>query len=76
MGEIRWSVRHEAVVHLDDLMIRRSRLGLVKRDGGIEYFPLIKPIVQEELGWDQDRWEQEKERYIKIWRQYYYLPIN
>ncbi|GAB6887725.1 glycerol-3-phosphate dehydrogenase/oxidase [Desulfothermus okinawensis JCM 13304] len=76
VGEIRWSVRHEAVVHLDDLMIRRSRLGLVKRDGGIEYFPLIKPIVQEELGWDQDRWEQEKERYIKIWRQYYYLPIN
>ncbi len=74
IGELRWSLRHEAVIHLDDLMVRRTRIGLVMRDGGRDILPVIEPVVKEELGWNHKKWEEEKARYIKIWEKYYYLP--
>ena len=73
-AEIRWSVRHENVVHLDDLMLRRTRLGLIVRDGGEEILDQVKLILSDELGWNERRWEEEKFRYLEIWKKYYSLP--
>ncbi len=33
-GELRWAARNEAVVHLDDLLLRRTRIGLLLPKGG------------------------------------------
>ena len=33
-AELRWAARAEAVVHLEDLLLRRTRLGLLLRGGG------------------------------------------
>lgn len=75
-AEIRFAAHYEQVIHLDDLLLRRTRLGLILPHGAMT--PLIsarlKQISQEELGWDEQRWQQEAERYQQLWQRYYHLP--
>jgi glycerol-3-phosphate dehydrogenase len=70
-SELRWAARSEAVVHLDDLLLRRVRLGLTLPQGGLEYLDRIQPIVQSELGWGNARWEQEAAAYQALWKSAY-----
>lgn len=72
-AELRWAARSEAVIHLDDLLLRRVRLGLLLPEGGIPWLPQIRPIVQPELGWDDERWEREAADYAALWRRCYSL---
>jgi glycerol-3-phosphate dehydrogenase len=65
---LRQSAREEHVVHLDDLMMRRSRLGLVTRGGGEALLDRVRAICMEELGWDERRWLEEAARYRDYWR--------
>lgn len=69
--ELRWAARHEAVVHLQDLMLRRTRLGLLLRGGGVDHLPRIRSICQGELGWDDARWDAEQAAYRALWQQHY-----
>ncbi len=73
-AELRWAARAEGVVHLDDLLLRRTRLGLLLPRGGLDRLFQIKPIVQSELGWDNQRWEEEVTRYRKLWENSYQWP--
>lgn len=74
LAECRWAIKHEHVVHLDDLLLRRTRLGLILEDGGQALLPNIKPIFQEILDWDDNQWQQELTRYQSIWQNFYSLP--
>ena len=74
LAECRWAARHEAVVHLDDLMLRRTRLGNLLPDGGAEIMPALQQIFAQERGWDSATWAAERARYGKIWRRYYSVP--
>lgn len=67
-AELRWSVRHEQVEKLDDLLMRRTRIGLVVKDGGREILPRVKEICMAELGWDDERWNAESTRYLELWQ--------
>ncbi len=73
-AELRWAARDEGVVHLDDLLLRRVRLGLLLRRGGETYLPAIRAICQPELGWDDARWEAEAAAYRALWQAHYSLP--
>jgi glycerol-3-phosphate dehydrogenase len=73
-AELRWAARSEAVQHLDDLLMRRQRLGIVAPKGGIPWLEKIRTITQSELGWDDSRWQQEAEAYTLLWHQCYSLP--
>jgi glycerol-3-phosphate dehydrogenase len=73
-AELRWAARAEGVVHLDDLLLRRVRLGLLLPEGGKAEMPAIRQICQEELGWDHDRWESEEQAYLKLWEESYRPP--
>ncbi|TJY62183.1 glycerol-3-phosphate dehydrogenase/oxidase [Sinimarinibacterium sp. CAU 1509] len=73
-AELRWSARHEAVVCLSDLMMRRTRLGLVCADGGSSYLPRILQICAEELGWDEARCAAESDAYRQYWRRQHAPP--
>ena len=73
-AELRWAARSEGVVHLDDLLLRRVRLGLLLPHGGAELMPAIRAICQAELGWDDLRWEKEQAAYLDLWRRSYSLP--
>lgn len=72
--ELRWAARFEEVVHLEDLMLRRTRLGLLLRKGGLALLPRIRSICQPELKWDDERWEYEQAAYLQLWNRYYSLP--
>ncbi|MDF2445467.1 MAG: FAD-dependent oxidoreductase [Moraxellaceae bacterium] len=73
-AELRWAARHEQVQHLDDLLLRRTRLGLLLPKGGEALFAGIRAICQSELGWDDERWEREAQRYRELWLRHYGLP--
>jgi glycerol-3-phosphate dehydrogenase len=73
-AELRWAARAEGVVHLDDLLLRRVRLGLMLDAGGQEIMPRIRSICQPELSWDDGRWLAEQKRYLDLWYSYYSLP--
>jgi glycerol-3-phosphate dehydrogenase len=73
-AELRWAARAEAVQRLDDLLLRRTRLGLQLRQGGAALMPRIRAICQPELGWDDARWAQEEQDYAALWRSHYGLP--
>jgi glycerol-3-phosphate dehydrogenase len=72
--ELRWAARHEQVHHLDDLLLRRVRIGLLLPEGGWAYFPRIRALCQAELGWSDVRWESEAERYRALWHRHYGVP--
>lgn len=73
-AELRWSARNEAVIHLDDLLLRRTRVGLLVEKGGLIFSDKIKKICSEELNWSDQRWQLEEQRYQKIWNKYYSIP--
>jgi glycerol-3-phosphate dehydrogenase len=70
-AELRWAARSEAVLHLDDILLRRVRLGLLLPRGGLDHVEHIRAIVQPELNWDDTRWAQEVERYSRLWQGFY-----
>lgn len=74
--ELRWAARAEGVVHLDDLLLRRVRLGLLLPNGGMDCADHLRHIVQSELRWNDDRWEAEFKRYISIWQRSYSLLMH
>ena len=49
LARVRWAARHEQVLHLDDIMLRRTRLGLITPHGGKALLPKIHPVCREEL---------------------------
>ncbi len=73
-AELRWAARTEAVVHLDDLLLRRTRLGLLLPRGGRDILDRTGAICREELGWDDARWRAEAARYAELWAARYNLP--
>ena len=70
-AELRWAARAEGVVHLDDLLLRRVRLGLLLPRGGQGSLAQVRAIAQPELGWNDERWEREAEAYRQIWDRAY-----
>jgi len=75
-AEIRFAAHYEQVIHLDDLLLRRTRLGLILLHGAMTppISDRLKQIWQQELGWDEQKWQQEVDRYQELWQRYYYLP--
>jgi glycerol-3-phosphate dehydrogenase len=73
-AELRWAARAEGVIHLDDLLLRRVRLGHVLPEGGKALLPRIRAICQPELGWDDAEWDAAESAYVALWHEAYGLP--
>lgn len=74
-AELRWAARDEGVVHLDDLLLRRLRLGLTLPQGGQAEMDRIRAVAQPELGWDDAHWQAESDRYRELWQAGYSLRL-
>jgi glycerol-3-phosphate dehydrogenase len=72
-AEVRWAARSEGVIHLDDLLLRRVRLGLLLPEGGLPLMDRIRSIAQPELGWDDERWHVEVINYTRLWQHSYVI---
>jgi glycerol-3-phosphate dehydrogenase len=73
-AELRWAARTEGIVHLDDLLLRRVRIGMLLPDGAQGLMARIRTFVQAETGWDDQRWNREVKRYLETWKAFY-API-
>lgn len=72
--EIIIAARHEAIVHLDDLLLRRTRLGLLLPQGALEHLEYIRTLCQPHLAWNAKKWDNEIARYRSIIAAHYQLP--
>ena len=76
LAELRWSLQHEQVRRLDDLLMRRTRLGLVAPDGAAALLPMLESPCREALGWDAARWVDESTRYRENWASRHAPPAD
>lgn len=73
-AQLRWAARHEAVCHLDDLLLRRTRIGILTRGNGRHLLERVRVICQPELGWSDARWQAEMAAYLALCERHYGLP--
>jgi glycerol-3-phosphate dehydrogenase len=74
-AELAFAAEHELVLHLDDLLLRRTRLGLLLAGGALAELPRIRSLCQPRLGWDDARWMREQQDYLSLWQRCYSLPV-
>jgi glycerol-3-phosphate dehydrogenase len=74
LAQVRWALRHESVVHLDDLMLRRTRLGLLLENGGEAVLDDVRRLSTDVLGWSREKWQLELDRYRDIILRHYTIP--
>ncbi|MBF0201975.1 MAG: glycerol-3-phosphate dehydrogenase/oxidase [Desulfamplus sp.] len=67
-GEIPIAAGEAGVRHLDDLLLRRLRVGLLLREGGMEIMERIRELAMPVLGWSDDKWDDELCRYRLLWQ--------
>ena len=65
-GELEWAAAYEGVVHLDDLLLRRTRLGLLVPNCGMDLLDEVRDKTANKLGWDEGRWNKEAADYKKL----------
>ncbi|WP_265520470.1 glycerol-3-phosphate dehydrogenase/oxidase [Oerskovia flava] len=53
-AEISYGVTHEGALHLEDLLLHRTRLNYEVRDRGLAALPEIADVVAPLLGWDDE----------------------
>ena len=61
VAELRAHLAFGAVVRLEDLLLRRVRLGLWAPHTVAGLLDALEPICRRELGWDNRRWQREAE---------------
>ena len=70
-AELAYNARYGMVEHLDDLLLRRTRLGMLLPDGGLGVIEKVKQLTQSELPWTEEEWQSEITRYQEIYQKAY-----
>ncbi|MCP3951022.1 MAG: glycerol-3-phosphate dehydrogenase/oxidase [Desulfobacterales bacterium] len=73
-AELPYVAARESVRHLEDILLRRVRLGILLDDGGLQVITRIRRLLAPVLKWDDNRWSLEIERYRKLWKRCYAPP--
>ncbi len=74
--ELRIAAQQEAVAHLDDLLLRRTRLGILLPRGALDHLERIRALTEPHLQWGDAGWEAELFRYRALIAQHYALPAR
>ncbi len=72
--EVVWAVREELALGLDDVLSRRMRLSMARRDRGASIAARVAELIGAELGWDSQRQRREVEAYLATARREYDVP--
>jgi glycerol-3-phosphate dehydrogenase len=72
--ELGLAAEFEAVIHLDDLLLRRTRLGILLPRGGLDHLARIRVLCEPHLRWGDTRWQEETSRYRTLIAAHYSLP--
>jgi glycerol-3-phosphate dehydrogenase len=61
-AELVWHLRFGGVVRLEDLLLRRVRIGMWQPRRTLELAPRLRPLLRRAAGWSVARWDAELER--------------
>ncbi len=61
-AELVWQLRFGAVAHLEDLLLRRVRIGMWQPRLCLELAPRLRPALRRAASWSVARWNGELER--------------
>ena len=75
-AEVPFVAKTEQIRHLDDLLLRRVRIGLLTPYGGKAYLKRIRKLCRDVLPWDKRRWKNEVKNYLDLWIQSHALPVQ
>ncbi|MGD9190647.1 MAG: glycerol-3-phosphate dehydrogenase/oxidase [Desulfobacterales bacterium] len=75
-AELPFVAQNEQIRHLDDLLLRRVRIGLLIPHGAKAHLKRIRKICKEALPWDRRRWKAEIGRYLEQWNHTHTLPTQ
>jgi glycerol-3-phosphate dehydrogenase len=75
-AELPFAAKNEQIRHLDDLLLRRVRIGLLTSQGGKSYLKRIRNLCKNALPWDRGRWKKEIKRYLDLWIDAHALPVQ
>ena len=64
-AEVAWAVTHEGAAHLDDVLLRRVRLDMERRDRGLSAADEILQVMAPLLGWTKKDVAAEKAAYAE-----------
>lgn len=64
-AEVVYAVTHEGAQHLDDVLVRRTRISIETFDRGVEAARPVARLMAGELGWDEARTEDEVDHYLR-----------
>lgn len=73
-AEVAWAVREEMALGLDDVLSRRMRLSMARRDRCVSIAPRVAVLMGAELGWDEARQASEVEAFLASARREYDVP--
>ena len=62
-AEVVYAVTHEGARHLDDVLVRRTRISMETFDRGISAAPGVANLMAPELGWDAATTAEEVDHY-------------
>lgn len=75
-AELSHCAAQESVQHLEDLLLRRVRIGMIAPGGGVDHLERIRRLCGPHLAWDDRRWQQETESYRRLWQRCYACPAG
>ena len=70
-AELAFNARFGMIEHLDDLLLRHTRLGLLLPDGAIGVIQKVKELIAPHLSWSEEIWQSELSRYQDIYLKAY-----
>jgi len=62
-AELHYAASHEGALHLEDVLVRRTRIFMETSDGGLPAASYAARVVGDVLGWTDVRRKEEVERY-------------
>ena len=75
-AELPHAAKYEKIRHLDDLLLRRVRIGVLTPEGGKAYLNRVQALCRDVLPWNRGRWRIEIRKYKTLWQQSYNLPLR
>lgn len=64
-AEIVYATREEGALHLEDVLVRRTHINIEVQDRGVEAAPTVAQLMADELGWNDEKRDQQLDAYIK-----------
>lgn len=61
-AEVRTHIRQHAVLHIEDLLLRRVRVGMWNPAAIPQLLPQLEDLLRLEMGWSLSQWRREEER--------------